>query len=178
MVEIKWASYNVKEGRILSNGKLFIVLRKDHQLFTKVNIKQKIYELKKDTGDLHIDVDEWYNEACRLCELAIRLVITSSINLFECLPLTESGDFPQDTPIVIAKSKLCSYSLVQFSHDGKEYAYPRIRQLQLRLVPGYIGVAEDLSSANLKDVMVLNIDLFNAECSPEPVKSNFGTYFG
>ncbi|MBD5584089.1 MAG: hypothetical protein HDQ88_03330, partial [Clostridia bacterium] len=146
-------TYNtLPNGRIVSNGKLTIMVLDDNLTDIRTKIKQEAINIKNEFNDKNIDPDAWQTEADRLCDLADRIVSPNSgIDIFEYLPLTKSGTFPKNKNVLIARSK-CRWGA---TWCGASNDYPEVQNLAIRLVPAYDGVINWLHDNRLDDTMIM-----------------------
>lgn len=118
--------------------------------------------------------EQWRDEVRRL--QAIMASITDGypekLNIFQYLPLTKAGKFPENRNILIADSKASTAAL----YDGGAYgSYPSKRNIQLRLMPYYATTMDFIHDSRMADTRVLRLDWNDAVRKQRPVFDENGT---
>ena len=153
------------EGRIISNGRLNILVLDENLQDIRANVCEQVARLLYEESP-KIDTEAWQSAAEQLCQLAEKIVSPDfEIDIFDYLPLTKSGNFPQNQNPLIAEAKL---------KFGKQFttawrAYPINHRLQLRLVPAFINEMDWIQNNPMDDTMILKIQFFRTTRKQAPI---------
>lgn len=154
------------EGRTVSNGCLTIILLNNDLDCIRSQIVKIAETAKLQSGNEKVDPKYWESEADRLCGLAESIVSpNTSVNIFDYINLTKSGDFPKNTNQLIADTKCVAGA----SYQGVSNRYPVIQRLQLRLVPAFLGEMNWLGNKRMENTMCLAIRMFDSSGKQVPV---------
>lgn len=128
-----------------------------------------------ESGELksRLTPEQWRDEVRRLQAIMTRITADypEKLNIFQYLPLTKTGKFPENRNILIADSKASTAAL----YDEDAYGdYPNKRNIQLRLMPYYATTTDFIRNNRMADTRVLRLDWNDAIRKQQPVFDDNG----